>query len=155
MAGIPGSGKTTIAERDYPGALVCSADHFFMGEDGYRFDPKLLSFAHEACMRKFIDSLEVGVNQVLVDNTNVNPIDIAPYYAVARAYGYDVTIVRVLQPTTMFGVEEFVKLCAARNTHGVPIHTIDRMYRALTNCIIQGTYPPYWQVKNVHTKVTN
>jgi hypothetical protein len=48
--GLPGAGKSTYVATLSPGAVVCSADSYFVGPDGaYRFDPAKLGQAHEAC----------------------------------------------------------------------------------------------------------
>jgi hypothetical protein len=57
-----------------------------------------------------------------VDNTNTTVAEIAPYYAIAEAYGCDVTIVRVLA--------EF-RECLRWNTHKVPDGTMLNMAQNL------------------------
>ncbi len=71
---------------------------------------------------------------VVVDNTNTTTEEIAPYYAVARAYGYDVELVTLLVD---------VETAAARNAHGVPMRNIEAMHRRLD----QRELPRFWKLE--------
>ena len=142
MIGISGSGKSTWARENAPGARVVSADHHFTGADGvYRFDPARLGEAHAACFRAACEAVrdladpasDSLFDAVLVDNTNTTEIEIAPYVALGAAYGVPVKLVRMLCPAAM---------AAARNTHGVPLAGVeaqDKRIRALR-------IPPFWRV---------
>jgi tRNA uridine 5-carbamoylmethylation protein Kti12 len=121
MQGASGSGKSTHVQelmiqifRDTGiTARVCSADHFFMDGSEYKFDPTKLGEAHASCMRKFTQELVAEDNSkvLIVDNTNTSKVEMAPYVAVAAAYGATVEIVRCVAPADV---------CASRNAHGVP-----------------------------------
>ena len=126
MQGVPGSGKSTWVSKNRPEATICSADHFFIGEDGvYRFDPTKLNQAHGECFKKFINAcFYAEVKDVVVDNTNINPVDVAPYMAFALAYEFEVQII---------WVQELPQVAAARCLHGVPAASIERMHRDLKN----------------------
>lgn len=95
MIGVPGSGKTTWLGENYPNAVVCSADHYRTTPDGvYRFVDSETAECHEACLRKFVRSCEYDSGEVIVcDNTNSTLEQIAPYIAVALAYGREVEVV--------------------------------------------------------------
>lgn len=117
MRGIQGSGKSTYASMLHEcatedGMIPCtvSADHFFMGPQGYQFDVDKLSDAHKDCMRRYLQAINAGMSPVIVDNTNINVEDIAPYVAVGEAMGYEVVITQVNTPPDV---------AAKRNVHGV------------------------------------
>lgn len=139
MSGISGSGKDTWIENQpwLTDAVVMSADKYFMQDGKYCFDPAKLSCAHSACLLEFIEACMPincdNTNSVLVvNNTNLNSEEIAPYYAISKAYGLDVELV------TLFCSPEV----ALRNTHGVPLHTLERMDKKLW----ARTLPPFWQL---------
>ena len=131
LMGLPGSGKTTWAERQN-GAHIISADDFFL----YRpFDPRLLPEAHAQCLVRFTRAVS-GVEPhglIIVDNTNTTLVELAPYVALAQAYGH-VLEVRFFLCTP--------DMSERRNVHQVPRDVIDRMAQ---NIIATGeTAPPWW-----------
>jgi predicted kinase len=146
LRGVSGSGKSTFArerERYWEAgscdAVVVSADDAFTGPDGaYTFDPAGLGEAHADCLRRFMAALARSVEGVIVDNTNTTAVEMAPYYAVAKAYGYHVTIVTVL-----CNVAE----AAARNTHGVPEKSVVGQYDRMTSS--EGAVPAFWDVSRL------
>jgi len=139
MQGVPGSGKTTVAEKRWPEYRRCSADDHFMVEGEYRFDPSGLPEAHLASFRKFLDLIADGAD-VVVDNTNTSVWELAPYFRYAEVQGYDVRIVRVVCDP---------EIAAARNTHGVPAHAVKRMAEGIEASASQ--LPPWWTVDEVDT----
>lgn len=139
LRGLPGSGKSTFAARHHPRAVVCSADAWFTGEDGvYRFDPRQLPQAHQACMRRFVEALQAGAAEVVVDNTNTSPVEIAPYVLVGEALGAEVEILTIRAAP---------KVAYARQTHGVPAEAFAAMVRRLA----EGTdaMPRWWRHREV------
>ena len=137
LVGIPGSGKSTWAQKNYPNKPVCSADHFFM-KPHYQFDPRLLPIAHNECLRKFVE-LVSGCNgiqdMVIVDNTNTTIAEIAPYAALALAYGHELKI-------CVFMCDPQV---ATRNIHGVSVSALTKMAMRLTDTIAH--FAPWWDVQ--------
>lgn len=119
MRGLPGSGKSTTALRKYPRAWIVSADHFFMNDGSYKFDATQLGAAHNSCFREAMSLCQDRAHQIVVDNTNTTRAEYTPYVALARAYGYDVSLLWVSAP---------VELCIMRNVHGVPAEVIRAMY---------------------------
>ena len=119
MRGLPGSGKSTLVSsitRLYPGAVVCSADQYFMTEDGkYEFDASLLKFAHQQSQNKARDACEAGERLVVVDNTGVKRWELVNYFRMAQSFDYTVIL---LQPRTPWRFN--VNQLAIKNTHGVP-----------------------------------
>src|SRR4051812_35640153 len=95
MIGVPGSGKTTWLYNNHPIAVVCSADHYRTTPEGvYRFVPGDTQECHGSCLRKFLRCCEYDLNEdIACDNTNTRLEEIAPYIAVAQAYGLQVEVV--------------------------------------------------------------
>lgn len=144
MRGLPGAGKSTWARRNHPEALVCSADSFFLDDEGvYRFDGELLSDAHAWCLRGYaeiLSSMERGDRSrpevVIVDNTAIRAWEISPYYNLARAYGHEVSVVQV---------DCDILTAHSRNIHGVPMERMEKMDQGLCS----EELPPFWEVLNV------
>jgi predicted kinase len=133
MQGMSGAGKSTWVKNNVFD-VICSVDDYFMVNGQYRFDPRDLPQAHWNCMRKFIEHVQMEWPAVIVvDNTNTTIAEVAPYYAVAEAYGWDVEIVYI--PCE-------VDKAIARNIHGAPENTIRAMAQRLESF---GTnMPPWW-----------
>lgn len=140
MQGVSGARKSTLS--DVPNAYTVSADHFFMREGEYHFDPSKLSKAHSECLRNFLEGIFMGINFIVVDNTNTTPVEVAPYYALASAYGYDVVIKYI--PC------EDLNVAAARNRHGVPLKTIEQQAKRIENFVKH--MPPWWNRETVEVK---
>ena len=118
MSGLPGSGKSRCADEMQGSKQIVSADDFFVGRDGYVFDKTKLADAHGMCLRRFVVAVMERFDLVVVDNTNTEVVEIAPYAAIALAYGYDLEVVTVAcDPEIAF----------KRNVHGVPRHVFDAM----------------------------
>lgn len=132
LRGIPGSGKSTYAAKEYPDYQVCSADHYFTHNGVYTFDAKLLPFSHRSCLDKFLGLLQSNCSGIVVDNTNVHAHEISPYLRLADVFLYDVEIVRLYcDPASAFN----------RNVHGVPFKTVLDMTRRMDAEVL----PPYWK----------
>ena len=142
LSGIPGSGKSSWASRyfvenRYLLAEFFSADFFFICPDGkYLFNRSRLPEAHAECLKMFstaVLSTDEGPKPrvLLVDNTNTSALEIAPYAALALAWGWELEIWTFKCPP---------ELGAARNVHGVPLKTCKDMAERLAN----RRLPPYW-----------
>jgi tRNA uridine 5-carbamoylmethylation protein Kti12 len=140
-------GYATVLDNEGKQGIIVSADHYFCPELmprlaqteyfgipfnlvnsqtlllGYEFDPSKLPMAHQQCMRGFIAALtavkSLSDYHIIVDNTNINSVEIAPYYLVGEALGAEVEILRV---------EAELDVCIQRNVHGVPDEVITRMW---------------------------
>lgn len=136
LCGASGSGKSTWASQNYPDAIVVSADHYFIGEDGeYRFDPSKLGDAHGSCLRHFVKCAQSMITDtVVVDNTNTTTVEIAPYVAVARAYG--------IEPEIRAWVGSPPEHALTRNTHGVPAEVVKAMWDRLSATV--ANWPTFW-----------
>ena len=125
MRGLPGSGKSTFVEETFPSATVCSADNFFLNDDGdYVFVPYKISEAHQDCWGHYIDALFRKEEQIVVDNTNMCSWEYANYVKLATKKGYTV---RIICMSAGLHDETSVKTLAERNSHGVDAETIARM----------------------------
>lgn len=130
LRGIPGSGKSFYIAKNFPEAMVCSADHFFRNvlnddnefEEVYDFDITQLPEAHNRCMTFFLDSLKRKVPVIVVDNTFIREWEYQPYELAAKMMGYEVEIVEFRVET----IEE-LKLCVERNKHDVPLNVVADM----------------------------
>lgn len=128
LRGLPGSGKTTAARalahshhRTGASAIVCSADEYFVGEDGeYRFDSEKLSNAHAVCRATFERAIAARVPLVIVDNTSTRKREWRRYAVAAREAGYIVLVARTWPHPDPADAAE-------RNVHGVPEEVIRRM----------------------------
>lgn len=126
LQGIPGAGKSSLIP--FKNSLnvnkrVVSADAYFTDAEGnYRFDPTKLPQAHARCLREYTTLLTLLNSEpqaeIVVDNTNTTVAEVAPYYALAQAYGYAVRIVYL--PC-------YPEVAAARNLHGVTREGCERM----------------------------
>lgn len=151
MRGPSGAGKSTYAKTRWPNAVVCSADHFHIGEDGvYRFNPAKAGEAHAACLRKFVGSIvSETFNEasgydpqvIVVDNTNCQVAEIAPYASVALAYGWEVEIVNITVDP---------KVAASRNVHGCDSEVVERQMRNLRRA--NDFIPKWWKQTTVEAQ---
>ncbi len=129
LRGLPGSGKSTWVAKNYPEAKVLSTDNYYMVDGEYKFDPSRLATYHAALLRDFVQlCLDGTASHVCIDNTNVEVWQFAPYYQLAVAYGHTVEVVEFYVPP---------EVCVARNKHGVPSSTVQRMFDRWQWCPLQ------------------
>lgn len=131
LIGPSGCGKSTWAmdfASRYPTTLIVSADHYHMVEVGfqqwvYKFDPAKASMAHSTCLNQFLHAIVNGeYSHVIVDNTNISLWERQNYVQAAINAGCKVEF-EVWKVETI----DEIKLCAARNKHGVPLGVIADM----------------------------
>jgi predicted kinase len=120
VSGLPGSGKSTLAEKI--GGKIFTTDDFFMVDGEYRFDYKFISAAHKWNLGRAARAIFEGEALIVVPNTNLQDWELLPYVEVATDAGYEIEI---LEPKTKW--KNDVQECANRNTHGVPLATIEKM----------------------------
>lgn len=130
MRGCSGSGKSTkayqilsdfINENENQTGIICSADEYFMIGDTYLFDPSHIGKAHEWCKFKANGAMSLGVNLIIIDNTNTQKWEMSDYVKIAEKFGYD---------AEDFIVGKFdddsVKIYAERNRHKVSLEVIKK-----------------------------
>jgi len=100
LRGLPGSGKTTLAES--LGGTHLEADMYFITINGeYEFDASQLKYAHQWCQDSVkeamtwdehpeIEFLSAGVSKIVVSNTFTQEWEMKPYFELAEKYGYRV-----------------------------------------------------------------
>jgi predicted ABC-type ATPase len=142
LSGPSGAGKSTIAKQltaglPSQGYAICSADDYFMQGGVYRFNKSQLDDAHRECFLNFVTAVNLRVPLVIVDNTNIAGYEIAAYYRYAEAFGYDVSITKlIVRP----------EVAAARNVHGVPAKAVESMSKRHG-----GGWCPWWKVNEQNT----
>ncbi len=131
-SGLPGGGKSTTIAKRHARLPVCSSDHWFTKAGVYNFVPAEIGEAHGACLRKFVGLVIEAGCDIVVDNTNTSVAEIAPYAALALAYGRKLQIVTVeCDPEVAF----------ARNVHGVTRETIAAMHKQLQERVLAPWWP--------------
>lgn len=149
MVGAPGSGKSTFATRlaKYEGGVICSADYWMVDEStgDYKFDPAKLTNCHRLCLHKAWVALCAGRNPVIIDNTNLSLLEVAPYVALA---GMAEVEAGVHVSVDFVVIKESFELCRSRQTHGVPDFRLEKMCEAAQKWSA-ADLPPYWGVRKV------
>ena len=137
MRGISGAGKSTYAKNNFPNAVVCSADTYFI-KDGY--DRSKIGEAHKQCFKEFMDAISIlNADCIVIDNTNSQLWEMSPYIAVATFFGYNFEIIEVKQDPD---------ICFARGLHGVPLKKIHDMAKRFQKCF------PWWNSRVVESGVS-
>jgi len=140
LSAVSGSGKSTYANTLRMNAeangLECevhSTDNYHMrfnpdtGAWEYKFDRDKLGTYHKKNQESAALSMSIGVDVVIIDNTNLSFKEIKPYVLMASVFDYDVEIV---EPDTSW--MHIPEECANRNVHGVPLAAIKNMFARKT-----------------------
>jgi predicted kinase len=141
LMAISGAGKDHFAAHSMPKAeTLASADDWFKQLDGsYVFNPTELGAAHGDCFRRVIEALLMKHELIVVNNTNTSIAEIAPYMMAAQAYGAEARIICLrIDP----------KIAAARNIHGTPLATVEKMAKRLDETL--NDLPPWWDVQTLN-----
>jgi predicted kinase len=134
LQGIQGSGKSTLAamlRQQVEDAAIVSADDYFLEEGVFCFDATKLTEAHNACLLGFLKNLQERRARVIVDNTNSTIAEIAPYGALAQAFGYSVEIITILADPVWHG---------RRNLHAAPLSAVWATWKRIEACEIPARW---------------
>ncbi|MEG1009867.1 MAG: AAA family ATPase [Clostridia bacterium] len=118
LRGLPGSGKTTLANTIvslHKDAVAYAADDYFMDNGEYKFDAKKLNEAHLSCKNHVAKAMYSGVSAIIVHNTNTTEEELKPYFDMAKVHGYMVHSLIVENRSN------------TSNVHGVNDTIIDKM----------------------------
>ena len=93
LRGVPGSGKSTVAQNI--GGTHFETDKYFMVDGEYKFDPTKLKKYHQMCQDEvnlaMIQNHTAHLNDVIVvSNTFTQEWEMKPYFDLAKTYGYQV-----------------------------------------------------------------
>jgi len=136
VRGLPGSGKSTVAEA--LGDIVRAADDFFMVDGEYRFDPRQLPQAHAACQSAVNgDLIESGA--AVVANTFTSRWEFAAYLSIAESHGARIVVVDTFDA----GMTD--EELASKNVHGVPVEAIRAMRQRWEADWRAGDPRPPWE----------
>lgn len=122
LRGLPGSGKSSVCIILDPEAVICSADHYFITDKGYKFDERKLGLAHQSCLDRARESMEAGLN-VIIDNTNSRLNEYRKYIELANELGYEVAVIELLCRT-----RDEAEAMGHRTVHKVPMEAVMRMW---------------------------
>jgi endonuclease/exonuclease/phosphatase family metal-dependent hydrolase len=125
LRGPSGSGKSrSVSEilAQSPGGVSFSTDDFFVdaASGEYVFRVEALAEAHEWNRARAIAAIDAGRTPVVVDNTNLEAWEAAPYIRRAVGRGYTIEIRDSDAPWCRDAAE-----LARRNAHGVPLDRIE------------------------------
>jgi predicted kinase len=113
--GLPGAGKSALAEALGIKAVCCADDYFILPNGKYVWKAEKISKAHEWCQRKCKRFMKKQIERIAVSNTCTTERELTPYLDLARQFGYKVFSVVVENRH------------GNANTHNVPIITLDKM----------------------------
>lgn len=94
LRGLPGSGKSTVAEligAKGAGYTHFEADMYFMEDGVYKFDPTKLRMAHNWCQIQTEKAMADNTAIVIVSNTFTQEWEMERYYELGKIYNYRVT----------------------------------------------------------------
>jgi predicted kinase len=118
LRGLPGSGKTTLAEvlseaGKYP---VFSVDDYFTDENGrYEFRFQENHLAYKQCEEGVRTAMQQGALKIILHNTFTMEWEMEPYFKLAAEFDYRL---HVLTVENRHG---------SRNMHDIPEEHIERM----------------------------
>jgi predicted kinase len=133
MRGIPSSGKSTKAKTLVGEGIIHSTDDLIEATGDYNghfarmVESKDWSAHSKMHFKNFLNakaSMETGITPVVIDNTNIKANEAKKYVESALRMGLDENNISIVDVADGGCTAE---LLAERNTHNVPLKTINRM----------------------------
>ena len=116
IRGLPGVGKTFLAQRDYPGSLLLEGDQYYMTpENKYAFGKGILRSSSEYVRLMLSTALSVEIKNVVITTTSPDGKRAKEYAAIAKGFGHKVKFVWL----------DYIGL--AKTVHAVPEDVINKM----------------------------
>lgn len=133
LHGLPSSGKSTLAKKMFDETMqksltcvIASTDSFFIENGNYVFDPKKLGYNHQRNKDRVQQAVNVGIDVIIVDNTNLTLDEVYPYALMGIKANYSIFL---QEPATTWArdIDELMK----RGTHNVPRQSYERMLQRM------------------------
>lgn len=132
IRGVPGAGKSTLAELIHDSRMSIGkesawleADQFFIQPDGtYKFDKARIQDAHAWCKERTKLFMSLGTPQVIVSNTFCQDWQIEPYYRLALKFEYR--------------VQEIILRSEFGSIHNIPEETMEKFRKNFKKEVLNG-----------------
>lgn len=122
LRGLPGSGKSSLANFIWSSGVIFEADKYFYDENGnYNFDASKLHAAHKWCQSEVENAMKDNLMnpqfypEIVVSNTSTTEKEMQPYIDLAKQYDYKVVSLIVENRH------------GNKSVHNVPDETMDKM----------------------------
>lgn len=153
MRGVSGGGKTTMARElasKYENSVIYSTDDFFMINEQYMFDAKMLFLYHKKNQERTEKAMQEKIPCIIIDNTNLRAREIKPYVKLAIEYGYEVE----LQQPEVVDFTELMKRQEQRicTNKALPPEIIRKMLMVFNNKINLNSIIKSIQIVDVYPK---
>ena len=113
--GIPGCGKSSLAQALNIKAVCCADDYFVLPNGKYVWKAEKIGKAHEWCQRKCRRFMKKQAEHIAVTNTFTTERELQPYMKLAQNFNYKVFSIIV------------ENRMSTKNIHSVPDETIQKM----------------------------
>ena len=114
IRGLPGAGKTTLAEKLVVKQNHLEADMFHMRRNQYQFEYDLIENAHEWCRLETERKMRSGYHPIVVSNTFTTNDEMKLYIELAKKYEYNYQVIAI-------------ENIPFESKHNVPQDVIDKM----------------------------
>ena len=99
LRGLPGAGKSTLAEilNEHGKYPVHAVDHYFTDDQtgAYTFDFSKNHLAYNQCIENTRSSMETPFEKIFVDNTFTMDWEMEPYFKLANEFQYRIFVITV------------------------------------------------------------